>query len=288
MTQPQQGYQAQPLPPQQTNAQPYEPDISQPLYGANPVQALSRFFRKYVQFRGRASRSEYWWMVMWMTIVSFVFGFVNMFTLASGISSVSSIITWLSSIVVLGTILPMLALTIRRYHDSNHSWAWFLIPILTGVVALGSVFVGFIRLFAGMTMADFNQLGVLLTSEYGGYVMTEIMNTIAGPMVFSMLLTFAGSIFNIVFALLPSKLEAVRFDNPHLPWNQTVVHPDLVGQMVLQQNQPVAPQNVQPQYGQNPYAQQPPMSAPVYQAPLPPQTAQQPQQFPQDPQQPQQ
>ena len=56
-------------------------DLTLPLYGAPFGPALSRFFRSYVRFSGRASRSEFWWPVLawnlvllllavvWMTVI---------------------------------------------------------------------------------------------------------------------------------------------------------------------------------------------------------------------------
>ena len=38
---------------------PSEVPLSQPLYGATMGQAINRFWKKYVVFSGRASRSEY-------------------------------------------------------------------------------------------------------------------------------------------------------------------------------------------------------------------------------------
>ncbi|MDQ0577416.1 hypothetical protein QFZ29_003639 [Agromyces albus] len=46
--------------------------LSAPLYGASLGQAVSRFFRKYATFTGRASRSEYWWWALVGGVVSTV------------------------------------------------------------------------------------------------------------------------------------------------------------------------------------------------------------------------
>lgn len=47
-------------------------DLSLPLYGATPGQALKRFFRGYVKLNGRASRSEFWWPQLLMLLVRIV------------------------------------------------------------------------------------------------------------------------------------------------------------------------------------------------------------------------
>lgn len=46
--------------------------LDQPLYGATIGQAFVRFWKKYVVFSGRASRSEFWWAVLITTIIGVV------------------------------------------------------------------------------------------------------------------------------------------------------------------------------------------------------------------------
>ena len=48
-----------------------EPPLSQPLYGAKPITAYIRFWKKYVRFKGYASRSEYWWPYLINTLIIF-------------------------------------------------------------------------------------------------------------------------------------------------------------------------------------------------------------------------
>lgn len=64
---------------------------------------------KYVDFEGRASRSEYWWF--WLAAL------------------VLAQIPYVGFIVGLGTFLPSLAAGIRRMHDVGRSGWWILFPI---------------------------------------------------------------------------------------------------------------------------------------------------------------
>jgi Protein of unknown function (DUF805) len=43
---------------------PAPPSLDLPYYGIGFVDAVKRGFRKYATFTGRASRSEYWWWVL--------------------------------------------------------------------------------------------------------------------------------------------------------------------------------------------------------------------------------
>jgi hypothetical protein len=51
--------------------------LDKPLYGATFGQAISRFFKKYATFSGRASRSEYWWWVLASAIISAVLSWLS-------------------------------------------------------------------------------------------------------------------------------------------------------------------------------------------------------------------
>ena len=50
---------------------PLTPDIA-PLPGASFGEAIKRFFQRYAQFRGYASRSEFWWSYLFLVGSLFV------------------------------------------------------------------------------------------------------------------------------------------------------------------------------------------------------------------------
>lgn len=91
---------------------------------------------KYATFSGRASRSEFWLFVLENIILSMVVGFLS--ALIS--NYVSGLLGGLLSILyILVLIVPSLAISVRRLHDSNKS-GWFilagLIPFIGGIVLL--------------------------------------------------------------------------------------------------------------------------------------------------------
>jgi uncharacterized membrane protein YhaH (DUF805 family) len=111
-----------------------------PLYGASLPEAVSRFFKKYATFSGRASRSEYWWWTLVSALVSIV---LNIFTLVAGSAGATLrpdgtsvpgpgyvVGLILSVIISLAIFVPSLALCVRRLHDTNMSgWMYLLILI---------------------------------------------------------------------------------------------------------------------------------------------------------------
>lgn len=86
--------------------------------------AIKTCFSKYADFNGRATRSEYWWYVLFIVLVSIV---------------LSEISGTLSVIFTLVTLLPSLAVGARRLHDTNRS-GWLLllnlIPIVGWLIVL--------------------------------------------------------------------------------------------------------------------------------------------------------
>ena len=75
-------------------------------------------FAKYATFEGRASRSELWWFVLFLVLIS----------AACGIFSDK-----LTAVFTLATLVPAIAVTTRRLHDTDKS-GWMqligLIPIV--------------------------------------------------------------------------------------------------------------------------------------------------------------
>jgi uncharacterized membrane protein YhaH (DUF805 family) len=95
-------------------------------------QAIASGFRKFVTWKGRASRSEFWWWYLFAVIVSIPFSAIYQ---ASTVSSAmagepSEVFTpayFLLSLVSLVLFVPTLSAAVRRLHDTNHSGGWCLI-----------------------------------------------------------------------------------------------------------------------------------------------------------------
>lgn len=118
---------------------------NRPLYGASFGSAFTRFFQNYANFTGRASRSEYWWMVLIyfaaFLALGIVIGLLEEATYSVGFVAESfSVVVALALIAVfIGSIVPWLALTWRRLHDVNLPGPFYfitLVPYVGGLVLL--------------------------------------------------------------------------------------------------------------------------------------------------------
>ncbi|MFI2563434.1 DUF805 domain-containing protein [Paenarthrobacter sp. NPDC018779] len=119
-----------------------EPPLWAPYYGATFGAAIRRFFTKYAVFNGRASRSEYWWSVLALTITDFL-----VLIIASLLSALGSTVSEYGTSTpgpggIVGLILmfayyaaiivPSIALTVRRLHDGNLSGFMILLGLIPG------------------------------------------------------------------------------------------------------------------------------------------------------------
>ena len=78
--------------------------------------------KKYAVFSGRARRAEYWYFYLFNFIIGVLFA-----------------IGTLGGIYSLAVLIPSIAVTVRRLHDTNHSGWWLLIsfiPFFGGIILL--------------------------------------------------------------------------------------------------------------------------------------------------------
>lgn len=99
--------------------------------------AVKTVLSKYVTFSGRASRPEFWWWVLFAIIVG---GIAYVIDGVLGFHSRAATDTGpIAGIVSLLLLLPGLAVTVRRLHDSGRSGWWYfivLIPLIGGLILL--------------------------------------------------------------------------------------------------------------------------------------------------------
>lgn len=96
-------------------------------------EAVKRALNKYCCFSGRASRSEYWWWILFSFIVNTALNYIFLF-----ISSAETAVM-VCGIVGLALLLPSLGLCVRRLHDIGKSgWWWLLalIPIIGAIILI--------------------------------------------------------------------------------------------------------------------------------------------------------
>lgn len=113
---------------------------TQPGMPVGFVDAVHRFYAKYTQFSGRASRSEYWWATLYVVGVALALNIlsVSIGTSPTGESNVLGVVISLLMLAFwAGNLVPAIAVSVRRLHDVNLS-GWFyllgLVPLVGGLI----------------------------------------------------------------------------------------------------------------------------------------------------------
>ena len=100
-------------------------------------ESIVNVFQNYANFSGRARRSEYWYFTLFIFLVSAVLSGLN--AAVFGTDAQMTIFTVIQSLFSLATLIPSIAVTVRRLHDIGKSgWFYFLIliPVVGSIILL--------------------------------------------------------------------------------------------------------------------------------------------------------
>lgn len=100
--------------------------------GYNIWNWFCKCLKNYVNFSGRARRKEYWFFTLFCMLIGIAFGILK--GLAGDAAVIISLINLLVSIAL---ILPGIAVTVRRLHDTGRSGWWYLLVFtIVGIIPL--------------------------------------------------------------------------------------------------------------------------------------------------------
>lgn len=88
----------------------------------------------YLDFKGRATRKQFWLFILFICIIYFILTLCGMMNNALG-----TLANVLYILVAFALLLPHLAIQVRRLHDTGRSgWWWFicLVPFIGPIVLL--------------------------------------------------------------------------------------------------------------------------------------------------------
>jgi uncharacterized membrane protein YhaH (DUF805 family) len=171
----------------------------------NFVDAIASGFKNFFNFKGRASRSEFWYWVLFTILLSLVLGTIETVIwpaapidsedLEAVLNSAFSAPTPLTSLANLILFIPGLSVTARRFHDAGFSAKWLLLLLvpagysifaIVGLVAIGASYFG-----SSMPSIDDFPLEVLMSIIF-----------LIAP-IFA--LGFAVFVIHMIFALKPTR-----------------------------------------------------------------------------------
>lgn len=115
-------------------------------------EAIRTCFRKYVVFSGRARRSEYWYFYLFTVLGGLIAGVLDAI-LEGAMGATETFRNTsgpFSAILNLAVLLPTIAVTVRRLHDTNHSgWLFGGFILYWVVVIAGAVLAGVAGAYGG-------------------------------------------------------------------------------------------------------------------------------------------
>jgi uncharacterized membrane protein YhaH (DUF805 family) len=157
--------------------------------------AIAAAFKNYANFRGRATRPEYWWFILFAFLISIVASVID------GVLS-SDIIGNVASIALF---LPQISLLVRRFRDTGVGPKWlltYLIPLVVTGYVLFTNAEGFAALADDIEKYANDPQGLQNAITTGGYV-----EPMAGPILIALLVWLLWATFEFVVTVLPSKKE---------------------------------------------------------------------------------
>ena len=159
----------------------------------NFTQAVKSGFRNYVKFSGRASRSEFWWWWLFQVLAPTIVGL-----LASNLANLLSI----------GLILPTLAASVRRVHDTGRTGWWVAWPW----ISFGVLIVSGIALFIDLGIELATSVDWDSSTNFDGA--SGMLLLVVGLSALSLIVAF---VVNLILLVQKSDPNLNRFGPPAPP-----------------------------------------------------------------------
>ena len=182
-------------------------------------EAIKNGFQNYANFRGVASRSEFWYWTLFTVMVSIGTSIVDS---AIGLALGMANFTVLNTLAALALLLPGIAVAVRRFHDAGFSAWWYSIPQVATLLVLIWFIVSLITfIFENMSsLLDPAALEAWLLSisdpsstAAGDFAYMLVASNVLPSFIMLLLVGFGVFVFNIIIYVLPSR--SVEAGNRH-------------------------------------------------------------------------
>ncbi|MBP0480924.1 DUF805 domain-containing protein [Sagittula salina] len=118
---------------------------------AGPVRSWARTWRKGLKIDGRSARAEYWWWLLLGAPFAFVlcriYGLIDGVLVARGYFGLASVAEMIAAVLLAAWAVPMVTVSVRRFHDVGFSGWWVLVldaglfvaPLVVSAVMMAGV-----------------------------------------------------------------------------------------------------------------------------------------------------
>ena len=98
------------------------------------IEAYKDFWKKYIDFQSKSNRLEFWTPVLIHIVSIFIVAIIGVIDFISGAFIVATILSILVGIFVLAMIIPMFAITLRRFYDAGRRRTSAIILIAVSII----------------------------------------------------------------------------------------------------------------------------------------------------------
>lgn len=98
------------------------------------IEAYKDFWKKYIDFQSKSNRLEFWTPVVIHIVSIFIVAIIGVIAFISGAFIVATILSILVGIFVLAMIIPMFAITLRRFYDAGRRRTSAIILIAVSII----------------------------------------------------------------------------------------------------------------------------------------------------------
>ena len=181
--------------------------------------AIKNGFQNYANFRGVASRSEFWYWTLFTVLVSLGTSIVDS---AIGLALGGQTFTLVNTLGSLALLLPGLAVAVRRFHDAGFSAWWYSIPQVATLIVLMWFMIALITfIFENMSsLLDPAALEAWLISiadpsstAAGDFAYMLLASNVLPSFIALLLVGLGTFVFNLVIYVLPTR--SVEAGNRH-------------------------------------------------------------------------
>lgn len=181
--------------------------------------AIKNGFQNYANFRGVASRSEFWYWTLFTVMVSIGTSIVDS---AIGLALGMANFTLVNTLAALALLLPGVAVAVRRFHDAGFSAWWYSIPQVATLLLIIWFMVSLITfIFENMSsLLDPVALEAWLVSiadpsstAAGDFAYMLVASNVLPSFIALLLVGLGTFVFNIVIYVLPTR--SVEAGNRH-------------------------------------------------------------------------
>lgn len=162
------------------------------------LTAIKLFFANYANFNGRSTRAEFWWVVLFTFGVSTILSFLGL--------------KYLSILFSLAVIIPNLAISFRRFHDTGRSGWWviglYIASFIGALIMYGPIFSAILDNFSAVIADDSNP-------EALAGAFTSCITQNIGTISIGGLIVTVSTIWAIVILAQPSAPDNKYGPNPY-------------------------------------------------------------------------